>query len=127
MIETLKLNKGSGARGKRAPKPKVEPTSPLLDWATTHARRTDPETSHAAAARSHELARLHHVMIYARLCEVFPVGLTYEEIADGIGLEKHCVGKRMIELERHGHARTEGERMLSSGRRGRIWIAVMPK
>lgn len=126
MIATLKLNKG-GARGKRLPKATAEPTSPLLDWATTHARTNDPETSHAAASKSQELARRHHIMIYARLREVFPGGLTYEEIANGIGLEKHCVGKRMVELQRDGHARTEGERLLSSGRRGRIWIAVMPK
>lgn len=95
---------------------------PLLDWATTHARRTDPRTSHAAAEQSETLASRHHRIIVDALRRCGPSGMTYEDIAIATGLEKHAVGKRLGELERSKLAMTKGEeRTLSTRRKGRVW------
>lgn len=66
---------------------------------TPRARRSDPETSHIAAARikvSGVLANHQHLI--ARAIRAQP-GMTYTEIAEVTGLERHAVGRRLKELQ----------------------------
>ena len=66
---------------------------------TPRARRNDPETSHIAAERikaSGTLAK--HQNLIAQAIRSRP-GMTYTEIAEVTGLERHAVGRRLKELE----------------------------
>ena len=94
----------------------------------TLARRSDPETSHKAAARVAEFANGHHEQIVAVLRE--HGRLTVYEIASFCSLDAHRCGKRMNELQRMGLAAVatengvEVERRTPSGRMARVWEAI---
>lgn len=64
------------------------------------ARKSDPETSHVAAARAGTLASKHHRLIVAYLKSIWPNGAICDEIADGLGgdLTSHQISRRMKEL-----------------------------
>ena len=72
------------------------------------ARRGDPETSHAAAARAATFARGHEEKILNWL-RANPAS-TYREIASGTGMEAVAVGRRLKGLRDRQAIRPVGER-----------------
>lgn len=73
------------------------------------ARRADPETSKAAA----------------RACQSIRAGLTSDEIAQRLGVQKVQVARRMGELVADGYVRTTGEtRPTPSGRAAQCYAIV---
>lgn len=85
----------------------------------TLARRTDPATSHAAAASAKELAKQHAVLILGAL-KAGPAGV--DRIAATTRLTNHAVGKRMAELQRGRAIKLTGRTVKStSGREQREW------
>jgi predicted Rossmann fold nucleotide-binding protein DprA/Smf involved in DNA uptake len=86
------------------------------------ARRTDPATSHAAAAQAGCLAERHERQILAALLDG-PLGAS--GIAKLCGLLPHQVGKRLAKLERDGRITQTGRVVSSaSGRGEREWRCV---
>lgn len=81
------------------------------------ARRTDPVTSHRAAAKAASITPSHRNIILAALREHGE--LTVYGIEGVTGIAAHRVGKRMVELQRLGLAEPCGE---SDG--CRIWKAL---
>lgn len=73
------------------------PQHPLTD--TPRARRADPDTSHEAAERIKASGALaaHQVLIRDAIRQ--NPGMTYTQIAEVTGLERHAVGRRLKELE----------------------------
>ena len=85
-----------------------------------HARRSDPETSHEAAARVREFGPGHCATILAVLREHGPQ--TIDEIAKRTHLTAVQVARRLPDLEKYGKAAPTGETRLSaSGRQERVW------
>ena len=100
-------------------------TEQLDLFTRTHARASDPDTSHEAAA----LVRSAAVM-KARLLAAFaaaPSGLSAEQASDAAGYTPaDGAWKRVSDLEREGAIADTGVRVLSShGRRVRV-LAVVP-
>lgn len=89
---------------------------------TTRARRTDPITSHAAAARSVKFAESHA----ARILLALQYGaLNAEEIGESAGLTVVQVDRRTIELQRQGKIRVQQRLGVDVVRNGmRVWEAV---
>lgn len=86
---------------------------PLFDLA----RRTDPPTSHAAAARVPQFRGKHHAAILAAL-DAGPAGQS--ELAVRTGLTLQQVSRRLGELRRDGQIERDGEcRSASGGREAR--------
>ena len=92
------------------------------------ARASNPATSVDAACTARSLARAHRADILHALLAFGPA--TAERLAQNIrSLDKHQVGRRLIELERLGLARPLVENgrpvthTLSTGRQGRVWVA----
>jgi predicted ArsR family transcriptional regulator len=89
-------------------------------------RKTDPQTSRAAAARVHEFSGSHKKRIVAALDELGD-GTVYE-IAALTGIDAHAVGKRIKELEEAKVIECpviDGEeltRKTPSGRNARVWV-----
>jgi predicted ArsR family transcriptional regulator len=83
------------------------------------ARRSDPVTSHQAAASVHAFAAAHKVKIVAFLRRG-PAGAT--RIADGTGLGRDAVGKRLPELERDGVIVRHGVERNRGGRAEIMWM-----
>lgn len=93
------------------------------------ARRTDPATSHAAAARVAEFAESHHDTILKVLRQRGP--LTSHEIATFCTLDAHRILKRCGELQtaRLADVVKDGEgkpltRLSPNGRAARVWFAL---
>jgi hypothetical protein len=87
------------------------------------ARRTDPETSHAAAESARELATRHHHAIITALRVHGPMGK--DAIARRLGLTGVMVARRLPELERQGRAMPTGRTVTSdTGRQEREWCAI---
>lgn len=87
------------------------------------ARRSDPETSHAAAASAKELQADHHALIVAVLKRAGPLGK--DGVAARCGLTGHACGKRLSELERASLIALTGRKVPStSGRQEREWAAT---
>lgn len=87
------------------------------------ARRTDPATSHVAAARTVEFRANHAGRILAALQDHGP--MTVCELERVTGIPQHAIGKRMGELERAKVAAPTGETRLSvSNRPERVWSAI---
>lgn len=88
------------------------------------ARRTDPETSHAAGARAGTNASTHRARAL-ELLRVAPTGLTDFELADLTGLQQTSIGKRRGELRDAGLVRDSGRRRASpSGSPAIVWEAT---
>jgi hypothetical protein len=89
----------------------------------THARATDPETSHAAA-RSIASTAKHHVAQIARVLRTLPDGGTKDELAARLPFGEHEVGRRLPDCEKAGVARRRGDtRPGCSGRACEVWEA----
>ena len=87
------------------------------------ARRSDPVTSHLAAASAKELAAAHQRIILA--CLEAHGALGKDGIASRTQLTGHAVGKRLCELERMGLIRTTGKTVISTaGRQEREWRSI---
>ena len=92
------------------------------------ARRTNPATSHAAAARVTDFSAGDYALILRSLREFGPS--TYHEIAARYGMEAHKLGRRMNELETAGLiavVKAYGKdmtRLSPSGRPARVWVLV---
>ena len=87
------------------------------------ARRLDPSTSHAAAARVNEFAGGQQAVILAALREFGALGA--EQIAYIVSLPAYSVRKRLPELQdAHLVEPVDGvTRQTSSGRSERVWAA----
>ena len=72
-------------------------TGLLADLA--RARRTDPGTSHEAAERVRRSGQLTAHQLLIRDAIRNKPGMTYVEIAEATGLERHAVARRLKELE----------------------------
>jgi predicted ArsR family transcriptional regulator len=95
----------------------------LHDFAQSHARTSDPNTSHEAAARAVEFVGAHCDRILACLREHGP--LTKDEIARRTGLTPVQVDRRLPDLRARQQAAPNGdERQSDSGRLERVWKAV---
>ena len=83
------------------------------------ARRTDPDTSHAAARSASGVAGAHRRLILGALARR---PMTSTEIARFTGLEMVQVARRMHELVELGLARDSGSRRpMESGRASIVW------
>jgi predicted ArsR family transcriptional regulator len=86
------------------------------------ARRSDPETSKAAAARVAEFEHAHHAVIVGSLLTQGPG--TIHEIAARTGLDHVAIARRLPELEQLRVARPTAEtRPSPKGRACRVWEA----
>ena len=86
------------------------------------ARRTDPETSHAAAESARELATRHQFLIIEAL-RFKDSGK--DAIARRTGLSGVAVARRLPELERQGKVKPTGRTVKSNtGRSEREWCAI---
>ena len=94
----------------------------------TLARKSDPSTSHAAAARVGEFRKMQHDTILRVLRHRGQ--LTAFDIAAFCALDAHEIGKRLSEMERVGLIRVvlnEGRivmRLAPSGRQARVWAVA---
>lgn len=89
---------------------------------TRRARRRDPETSKAAAARAGEFGSDHHRKIVGSLMTQGPA--TIYELAERTKLDHVAIARRLPELEKLGVARpTQNMRASPSGRACRVWEA----
>lgn len=87
------------------------------------ARRSDPATSHAAAAKLGEFAHAHHAKILGTLMTQGP-GTIYE-IGKRIGIDHVAVARRMSELAAKRVVRPSGsQRRGPSGRMCSEWEAI---
>ena len=92
------------------------------------ARASNPPTSVDAACAAGALGNAHRTMIRWALIDYGPS--TAERIAQNLPmLDKHQVGRRLVELERLGLAAPLVENgrpvthTLGTGRQGRVWVA----
>jgi predicted ArsR family transcriptional regulator len=84
------------------------------------ARRTDPRTSHEAAASAKDLQARHHRIILACLRDHGPA--SKDRIASLTNLTGTQVARRTTELERAGLIRDTGDKARSTaGRAERVW------
>lgn len=84
------------------------------------ARRSDPDTSHAAAERAARFAKSHDERILAVLEET--PGLTAEEIGRRCGLAGMQVSRRMAHLHRQSRVERTGEqRRTVAGLPAAVW------
>ena len=90
------------------------------------ARASNPATSVDAACMAGILAKAHRALILDTLRAYGPA--TAERLASNLPIDKHQVGRRLIELERlglaaplveHGYPVTH---TLKTGRQGRVWV-----
>ena len=94
-----------------------------LTFEHTHARRTDPITSHMAAARAVRFAGGHAATILTCLQDFGPA--TADEIAKRTHLNSVQICRRLPELEKVGDAMPTGRMRLSpSGCSEREWKAA---
>ena len=93
-----------------------------MNFAQTHAHRSDPATSHEAARFMQGMAERHKHIIYTAL---FWRGLTSQEISDSCELDYHQVARRMSDLVADGKVQDSGEtRPSPGGRRATVWRLV---
>lgn len=98
-------------------------TQLAIDFAASHARRSDPRTSHDAAKAAEKFAASHAGRILECLKRHGP--MTVDQIAARVGLLPHQTNKRLPDLQARSLAipldRTEPS---ASGRQERLWIAL---
>lgn len=87
----------------------------------TRARRSDPETSHEAAAKARDFAGGHYALIRLALIEHGPA--TIHEIAARTGLDVHQVARRTAEMNGVMIERTSDKRPSPAGRGCYVWRA----
>ena len=92
------------------------------DTVDMYARRSDPETSHAAGKRAAQFRSDHHRRILAALA--MSSGTIYE-LAVLTGIDHVAVARRLPELERIGQAMPTGSTKPGpTGTKCRVWQAV---
>jgi len=79
------------------------------EWARTHARSDDPDTSKAAAARAAMRAGSIKAKIFDCLKENDPTPLSFEQIAKITGLREGQVWKRLSDLKNEGLIQPSGQ------------------
>lgn len=88
-------------------------------------RRTDPDTSHAAADDAAPNAATHRARALTELRNAGDSGLTDFELAERLGVQQTSIGKRRGELRDAGQVVDSGERRLApSGSKAIVWVAV---
>jgi predicted ArsR family transcriptional regulator len=93
------------------------------DFAHTHARGDDIDTSHDAAESAESLSTRHKAIVYASLKTHGPQ--TSQEIADRTGLEHAQAWRRVSDLRNDGTICDSGERRPNkSGRQAAVWKLV---
>lgn len=86
------------------------------------ARRTDPETSHQAAADARPGAATLRARCFAALMDAGPDGLTDFELAERVGSIQTSAGKRRGELVTFGLVEfAEVFRLSPHGSKARVW------
>ena len=102
----------------------ADPMQPgLFDNPPPRARRTDPDTSHAAANSMAEGAKGQRSRIHAYLTEFGPH--TADELDEALDLRVTSAGRRLSELKEKGLAeRTTEKRPTRSGRGAYAWRAL---
>ncbi len=94
-----------------------------IDFERTHARATDPETSHQAARSVVGVAEAQCAEIRAVLEKHGPQ--TAESAADHCSLDKVQIGRRFSDLHAAGWIRRNGEkRKIKTGRKACVWELV---
>lgn len=93
-----------------------------LEEAIALARRTDPETSHAAAATVPVTELEAIVLDQIRRAE--PYGMTIDELVAMTGLPKVSLSPRLRPLFNKGLVTTCGKRKGDSGRMQIVWIVA---
>lgn len=94
-----------------------------IEFATRRARRTDPETSHAAAAKAQEFAESHAGRIHLALIRAG--NATGKELAAATGYSMEQVCRRLPDLHTLGLARVsmkDGKTLVRGG--ARVWEAT---
>lgn len=95
----------------------------MSDFATTHARATDPATSLAAAASVESASENLCGRILWALRRYGP--MTHPQIAGKLGLKDAQVWKRISDLVRDGRVRASGKTLPGvSGRLQNVWEAA---
>ena len=96
-------------------------------FSTTHARRSDPKTSKAAASSMAHTASAQADILYWSMVRAGR-GLTADELAmrEKMTIEQVC--RRLADLQKKGRAEpTEDTRTTRSGRAARVWRVVMER
>ncbi len=94
-----------------------------LDLPPPLARRSDPSTSHTAAAAARAMQKAHADEILACLRKYGPSGKT--GIASRTCLDHIAVARRLPEMERHGLVALTGRKVLSAaGNPEREWTVA---
>jgi hypothetical protein len=95
-----------------------------LTFASPVARRSDPDTSHLAAALARGNAPRHRDLALKAL-RAAPAGLTDFELSEATGVPQTSIGVRRHELVKVGLVeRTDTYRPSPSGARAIVWRAV---
>lgn len=98
----------------------------MSDFAKTHARTDNIDTSHASAAAAEKMAERHCNMIYRALLEGGPQ--TSDDLAVAIGLLPHQVIKRVSDLRNDKIVIDSGERRKTrTGRPAAVWVLASKK
>lgn len=85
-----------------------------------YARRSDPATSHAAAAQVK--AQLERLCVAT--LQKFPEGLTTLEIAELTNVQRVSISPRMKPLADKGLIRDSGKKRAINGRASIVWVAI---
>ena len=92
-------------------------------FAKTHARTTDPSTSHMAAARAPSLAKQHCALIHEILMRLAP--LTAEEVSCCCDLSHAQVSRRLVDLRKDSKIMDSGfKRLTSADRWAIVWRPI---
>lgn len=98
---------------------------PDREYRPPTARRTDPDTSRAAAALAEPRAGTNRAKALAALRSAGQGGLTDFELADATGVAQTSIGVRRKELRDAGYVTDSGRRRPApSGTPAIVWIAL---
>ena len=92
----------------------------LLDFATTHARKRDPQTSKDAAEGAERFAGGQCKIIMEHLDDRYPYAFSTEDLETALGFDCH---RRIHDLSAAGLIVMAGHTILKSGLKGRTWRA----
>lgn len=91
----------------------------------TRARSTDPDTSHAAARENAESGAGDRQRLAVLAAVRSKPGMTSDELAASIHVDRHIPGRRLSELEHAGLVRRgEARKSELTGRDGLTWFPV---
>ena len=95
------------------------------ELASPVARRSDPETSHQAAARARGKAETNRALALRTLQDAGTQGLTDFELAESTGIPQTSIGVRRHELVGMGLVvKTSRRRLSPSGCPAIVWVAL---